>query len=57
MNENYSEIYEKSIPTCCRFKTYQEHVDYLWLCWGLCSAIEDNIPMNCGTCEFKLKEK
>jgi len=47
-----SEIYEAAIPDCCQFRTYQEHHDWLMLCWGLLSAIKEQQPMDCGMCEF-----
>lgn len=49
------EEYEKAIPECCSLKTYDEHADYLMLCWGLVSAINNNREMNCGICEYAKK--
>jgi hypothetical protein len=44
--------YEAAIPSCCRFKTLDEHRDNLALCWSLLAAINDDTPMDCGMCEF-----
>jgi hypothetical protein len=44
--------YKAAIPTCCSYRTYEEHVDGLMLCWGLVLAIEQNIPMDCSGCEL-----
>lgn len=46
------EIYERSIPSNCALKTYEEHLDTIMLCWGLMSSIENNYQPKCGICEF-----
>jgi len=56
MIEITNEQYQAAIPECCRFQTAREHHDYLFWRWGLCAAIEDNVPMKCGECEFATRK-
>lgn len=46
--------YAAAIPACCEYQTFEEHRDGLMLCWGLVSAIERGLPMNCDRCELNL---
>jgi len=52
-----SEIYEAAIPDCCQFRTFQEHYDYLLLCWKVIGASLEQKPMDCGTCEFATRKE
>lgn len=56
MIEVTPELYEKSIPSCCLYRTIAEH-ESIMLCWGLVSAIEKGKQMNCGSCPERLKEE
>ncbi len=49
---DWEQQYESEIPACCRFRTLEEHVNQLALCWGLLNAIHNGKPMDCGMCEF-----
>ena len=33
-------IYEKNIPKNCIYKTFEEHKNYMFLCWGLMEKIK-----------------
>lgn len=46
------EEYEQSIPTCCALRTFDEHANYLMLCWGLVAAVKEDRLLNCGECEY-----
>lgn len=43
--------YNETIPKCCEFKTFDEHWDYLGLCWGVTVAMEKNTKVQCGNCQ------
>ena len=51
------EKYEKAIPDYCQLRTYQEHYDILWLCWGLLAAIDSHQQIKCGSCEFATRKE
>ncbi len=50
------EIYEAAIPKCCTYRTLEEHMNGLMLCWGLTLAIEEDRPMDCTGCPLKQPE-
>lgn len=45
------ELYEFSIPACCRLTTLNDHVSIMY-CWSLLNSLRDAKPMHCGLCEF-----
>jgi hypothetical protein len=50
-------MYEYYIPKDCIFRTYREHVDILWLCWGYLADLKRGVTnKKCGwTCEYSRK--
>ena len=57
MNKITYEQYQATIPDCCKFQTVDEHYGYLYWCWGLLSAINEQEPMDCGMCEFATRKE
>lgn len=57
MSDITQEEYQKSIPNCCKLKTYKQHAEELMLCWGLIHSIKVGKIHNCGICEFSLENK
>jgi hypothetical protein len=48
----FAKKYQASIPKCCDYQTYEEHAEYLMLCWGLAHQVRTNgNPTSCGICE------
>jgi hypothetical protein len=49
------ENYQKQIPAWCKYRTVQEHMDGLLLCWGITLHMEKGEPMTldyCRGCEL-----
>lgn len=51
------EVYEQNIPSCCSYKTWEEHAESMMFCWGLVDAINKNQLMDCSDCLFNQNEK
>lgn len=46
-----AEQYAAAIPECCRYTTYDDHLN-MGLCWGLMSSIDTGKEHVCGWCEL-----
>jgi len=56
MIEVTRELYAACIPSCCVYRTIDEH-ESIMLCWGLVASVEQGKKMNCSTCDFNTEKK
>lgn len=59
--EEYKKWYQSKIPIFCPFRSAQEHVDKLLLCWTISHGLMRNRavegPQMCHTCELAVTAK
>lgn len=53
MSKFSPEEYQAAIPGCCRLRTFEEHAEVIWFCWGIISQIASGSKITpCGMCEY-----
>jgi hypothetical protein len=46
--------YAARIPPCCFYRTLEDHINGLGLCWSLVTATEQKAPMDCSGCDLAM---
>ena len=51
-----AEQYASAIPECCEYRTLDEHINGLMLCWGLHESVAAGKKMDCSGCELATRQ-